>query len=141
MGKAASVFVIMKNDMVLMEWRDDHPFNGKLSFPGGKIEQGEDWYDALFRESREELGIEIVSALPIPTVKSGSWQIHAWLVTGWDGEIPETTDAGDELHWIHIDEACEVPWPPAREIARHVRKLRHADLLTKQPGDAVTPVV
>jgi 8-oxo-dGTP diphosphatase len=121
MKKSAAVFVIRDDDMVLMEWRDDHPFSGKLSFPGGKIEDGEDWHDALLREAREELGIEILDATPIPEVYSGTWTIYPWLVTRYDGPIPEETDAGAELHWIHIDEACEVPWPPARQIAIQVR--------------------
>ena len=45
----------------LMHRRPDHKHHGGLwEFPGGKVESGEDPEEALVREIREELGVEIV---------------------------------------------------------------------------------
>ena len=121
----AAVFVIMDTvmgePMVLMEWRNDHPFLGKLSLPGGKIEAGETEAATLVREAREEIGIEVCLAKRLDPITSGTWTIYPFLITEYHGDLPECTDAGAELHWIHLDEACEVPWAPAREIALQLR--------------------
>ena len=44
-------------DHVLMCLRKKDPYKGKLNFVGGKVEPGENYQDAAYRELEEETGI------------------------------------------------------------------------------------
>ena len=48
--------------LLVCQRRKNGPFPLKWEFPGGKVERGEDYFAALRRELREELGIELQSA-------------------------------------------------------------------------------
>ncbi len=53
--QAVSAAIIRNNKIVLIR-RENEPFFNKWCFPGGKIEEGETYYDATVREIYEELG-------------------------------------------------------------------------------------
>ncbi|HKC53819.1 MAG TPA: Nudix family hydrolase [Burkholderiales bacterium] len=65
-------------------------YSGYWEFPGGKIEHGEPVAEALRREIREELGIEIVRAFPwitrVFTYPHATVRLHFYRVTAWRGE-------------------------------------------------------
>ena len=62
--------VIRKGGRILIDQRNpDGLLGGLWEFPGGKVEPGEGLQDALRREVREELGIEIRVLEPIATVR------------------------------------------------------------------------
>jgi 8-oxo-dGTP diphosphatase len=55
--------LVVEGDRVLVCQRSaSGPFPLKWEFPGGKVEPGEGLFEALSRELREELGIDIPSA-------------------------------------------------------------------------------
>lgn len=55
--------VINPQGKILISERPAHQYCGGLwEFPGGKVEGSESRFDALYREFREELGIQIISA-------------------------------------------------------------------------------
>jgi len=78
---------------------------GRWEFPGGKIEPGETSADAMARELREELGVEVRAARPLGVFShdyaDGRVEIELWLVATFDGE-PRGLD-GQALCWVSLD--------------------------------------
>jgi len=97
---------------------------GRWEFPGGKVEPGESEADALVREIREELGVEISVGARVP----GEWPLHDDLVlhlyvaTLIDGQ-PQPLDHHDELRWLTPDEFDDFSWLESDVDA--VRALAH----------------
>jgi 8-oxo-dGTP diphosphatase len=79
---------------------------GRWEFPGGKIEIDESPRQALARELREELGVEVQAAQPLGqftyAYPDRSVEIELWLVTQFAGQ-PQGLD-GQALHWVTLDE-------------------------------------
>lgn len=110
---------------VLVARRALHKHQGGLwEFPGGKIEPNESARNALRRELKEEINIEVISAHPLLKTEYHYADQHvlldAWLIMDFSGE-PEGAE-GQEIQWIL---PCNLK---AREIpdANHgiVKKLR-----------------
>jgi 8-oxo-dGTP diphosphatase len=86
-------------------------YAGLWEFPGGKVEAGESAQDALVRECREELDIEIavgdrVGEVPIDV---GVLRVYrARIVSG----TPQAREH-QALRWLARHELDDVPWIPA----------------------------
>lgn len=84
---------------------------GRWELPGGKVEPGESEQQALVRELREELGIEVE---PVARV-TGEWPLqpglalHVWHARLLKGE-PEPLQDHDELRWLTPEQAFDVDW-------------------------------
>ena len=60
MFKSAVHMIIMKDDKILVQKRKGSKlWPGYYALPAGHIDEGENQYDALLREAKEELGIKI----------------------------------------------------------------------------------
>lgn len=67
------------------------PYAGYWEFPGGKVEPGESTYDALCRELREEIGVDVRVATPWKVeaidYPHALVRLHFFKVTAWEGEL------------------------------------------------------
>lgn len=104
--------VILREDgMLLLGQRPEgKPWPGWWELPGGKVEPGETVAQALARELKEEIDIDVtvsrpwvtyVHAYPEKTVRLSFHQ-----VTGWTGE-PRGLES-QALRWVQIAQASEV---------------------------------
>ncbi len=88
---------------------------GYWEFPGGKLEQGESARDALVRELREELGIEVHNAYPwlmrVFTYPHATVRLHFFRVTAWSGELHP--HEGQQFSWQQPTSVLVAPILPA----------------------------
>jgi 8-oxo-dGTP diphosphatase len=85
------------------------PLAGGWEFPGGKVAEGETARDALVRELREELGIEVRTAEPFLRYRYAYPErvvlLDVWTVDGYAGE-PRALE-GQALRWEAVDRLIE----------------------------------
>jgi 8-oxo-dGTP diphosphatase len=109
------------------------PHAGSWEFPGGKIESGESVIDALARELREELAIEIGTeaddcrqiAVVEHDYPHARVRLHPCIVTHWHGE-PRPAE-GQRISWQSLwdDETTVSPVLPATlPLIEDLRRLR-----------------
>ena len=92
---------------------------GLWEFPGGKLDPGERPEQALIRELKEELGIEVKEACLAPlTFASHAYPdfhllMPLYVCRRWDG-APRALE-GQKLAWARVNELRNYPMPPADE--------------------------
>lgn len=79
MKEAGAVCLYVENTLVCTIVKAK---NGKLSFPGGKLESGETSWEAAIREFKEETGLEIYID-PVETPSYINYDDNGVLVTTW----------------------------------------------------------
>ncbi|HEC17682.1 MAG TPA: Nudix family hydrolase [Sedimenticola sp.] len=101
---------------VLIGRRPAHAHQGGLwEFPGGKLEPGETLSQALKREVREELGLEVRAHRPLIRIThhypDRSVLLDAHRVTSFTGAAEGRE--GQPLAWVRPEELGRYPLPPA----------------------------
>ena len=120
-----TVGIIVGDGKVFISRRpDDAHQGGKWEFPGGKVRPEETVFEALFRELREELGIEVRAAAPFIKVchayADRTVLLDAWRVTAHSGS-PRGRE-GQEVRWVAPDELNILDFPEAnRPILRKLQ--------------------
>jgi len=88
---------------------------GMWEFPGGKLEPGESPRDALVRELREELGIDVLDAEPLLQIPFDYPErillLDTWRVDRWHGQ-PRSME-GQPLQWSFPRDIAPTTLAPA----------------------------
>jgi 8-oxo-dGTP diphosphatase len=112
---AAAVLQRPDGSFLLAQRPADKIWAGYWEFPGGKVEAGESAHDALVRELREELGIDVVTAYPwltrVFTYPHATVRLSFFRVTEWCGEMHP--HEGQQFSWQHATEVAVHPVLPA----------------------------
>ena len=112
---AAAVIERPDGTFLLAQRPEGKPYPGYWEFPGGKIEPGESARDALVRELREELGIEVTHATPwitrVYAYTHATVRLHFFRVTAWGNEPQPLED--QDIKWQRIGAPDVAPMLPA----------------------------
>lgn len=98
---------------------EGRPLAGLWEFPGGKVEPEEEPEEALIRELREELGIEIAKddLAPLTFASHAYPEFHLlmplYLCRHWEGTV--AAREGQEIAWVRPDALSAYDMPPADE--------------------------
>ena len=114
----AAVALVDGDGRVLLARRPEgKPLAGLWEFPGGKVHPGETPEEALIRELKEELGIDVSAACLGPfTFASHDYEkfhllMPLYLCRRWGGTL--TPMEGQTLAWVRPNKLADYPMPPA----------------------------
>ena len=88
--------------------------------PGGKIEEGETPYEAIKREWKEELDIEIFPYYHIPERELNNIMVHPWLIKYESGK-PKLNDH-QKVRWITLNEIDNYNFTPISKKVLYIIK-------------------
>lgn len=112
---AVAVLIRMDGRVLLARRPAGKVYAGYWEFPGGKVEPGESAREALEREIREELAVEVERAHPwithVFTYPHATVRLHFYRVLAWRGE-PHPAEH-DELSWERPESVGVAPLLPA----------------------------
>ena len=132
-----AVAAIVIDGQVLLAKRPDHLHQGGLwEFPGGKLEPGETVCQALVRELKEELDIDITPARPLISIYHDYGDkkvfLEVWIVYDYVGE-PRGCE-GQEVEWVAIDDLRKKTFPAANQAIITALNLPEFYLISPEPN-------
>lgn len=116
---AAVALVDVDGRVLIAERPEGKSMAGLWEFPGGKVEPGETPEQALIRELKEELAIDVTEACLAPfTFASHNYEdfhllMPLYLCRRWDGILQPLE--GQQVKWVRPLELRAYPMPPADE--------------------------
>jgi 8-oxo-dGTP diphosphatase len=116
--------IIKNHNKILTTRRGYGDFENMWEFPGGKMEPGETQEEALIREIKEELELDISLEKYLTTVDydypNFHLTMHCFICTIVGGELQ--LNAHNDAKWITLEELEELKWVPADILVVHKLK-------------------
>lgn len=107
--------IIKKGDKIFITKRSSSEFADMWEFPGGKIELGETQEEALIREIKEELELDITNLNYLTTVEydypNFHLTMHCFICEICGGTL--NLNAHNDAKWVLIEELSSQKWIPA----------------------------
>jgi 8-oxo-dGTP diphosphatase len=121
---------------VVVQRRDIEPARGQLALPGGFIEYGEDWRDAVVRELREETGLagvaDQVRLYDVRSVPNGASLLVFGLLPARPAQaLPAPAPTEEATEWLVTTEPVELAFSLHTEVLAAV--LADPTVLTALP--------
>ncbi|MDX1795439.1 MAG: 8-oxo-dGTP diphosphatase MutT, partial [Hydrogenovibrio sp.] len=112
------VGVLKKQNQVLLSLRQKHQAYADFwEFPGGKVESGESFEQALQREFEEEVGVHTANWQPLITIpwdyEHASVSLNVFVSEDFEGE-PVGME-GQQIAWVDTDSLSEYHFPEANQ--------------------------
>tara|TARA_B100001059_G_scaffold81845_1_gene79935 strand:+ start:469 stop:864 length:396 start_codon:yes stop_codon:yes gene_type:complete len=108
---SAGILINNDNQILLSQRTADKSFPGQWEFPGGKIESSETANEALIRELKEELGIDIDNSYLFKRIEhyydSFIANIEFFIVDSWSGEL--SGEEGQLVRWFSAGDLKDLP--------------------------------
>ena len=103
--------MVCRGDEVLMQKRSDKSWPGVV-FPGGHVEPGESFTEAVIREVREETGLtiecpELCGVKQFLTEKGDRYVVFLYRTDRFTGSVSSSEEG--EIFWVKRDEAAKQP--------------------------------
>jgi 8-oxo-dGTP diphosphatase len=132
----AAALLDRKRRVLIAERPHGKHLAGRWEFPGGKVVRGESDAQALERELREELGVQLRSGHAVLELThrypDRCVELSMWIVEEFGGE-PRGLD-GQRLKWVPID---ELPAEDILEADRPFIELLQRYTMAAYPSDKV----
>jgi len=110
--------IILKGDKVLIAKRPSNKHQGGLwEFPGGKVEANETPFQALKRELKEEIALDIIQADLYHDIQFNypdkSVHLFFFMVMDFSGDAKGLE--GQEICWVALDDLKQYEFPEANK--------------------------
>lgn len=116
MRVAVAVIYNREGRILLTQRAPDADHGGQWEFPGGKLEAGESADDALVREVKEEVGLDVLEMSFLTDITfayaTKTVCLHFYRVTSFSGQA-SCRETQSNLRWVKPDELNQYDFPEA----------------------------
>lgn len=120
-----------KNELLIALRPNDGMLGGLWEFPGGKKEKNESVKETVYRELREELGVDVQVHEKFKVIKHVyshfKITLHSYWCTIINGD-PQP-NSSQEIKWVSLEKMDQYPFPKANKtLIRNIQSLENGDL-------------
>ena len=123
--------LIEDGDRILLQNRIKEDWQG-YTLPGGHVEQGESFVDAVIREMKEETGLDIISPRLVGVkqfpIENGRYIVLLFKATQWFGNV--TSSEEGIMKWVEY--SCLSRLKTVSDLAEHLRVMNTPELTELQ---------